>query len=258
MPVEGLRVERGEGGRVDVVLDRPARKNAVTPAMWPALREVFGGVTIGRDRVVVLRGEGGAFCSGADLSPGNEPDGNALDRMAEVNDACAAIRACPVPTIAQVEGVAYGAGMNLALLCDLVVAAEDARFCQVFARRGLSVDCGGSWTLPRLAGDRAARELLLLGDEIDGRRADALGMLTRCVPAAEVAACVDELAERLAAGPPLALALDKRLLNRTWERSFEEALEGEAVAQALNLETDDVREAFAAFQERRPPRFTGR
>jgi 2-(1,2-epoxy-1,2-dihydrophenyl)acetyl-CoA isomerase len=148
--------------------------------------------------------------------------------------------------------------MNLALACDIVIASDDARFSEIFARRGLSIDGGGSWVLPRIVGLQKAKELALLADIVPAERAVQLGLVTRVVPRADLDATVAELAGRLAAGPPMALQATKRLLNEGVHASLADALEAEAQAQAANFGTRDTAEAMAAFVEKRPPTFEGR
>ena len=174
---EGLRVERADGV-VTVTLDRPHRKNAVTGDGWADLLEVLRSVRPGEDRVLVLTGAGEDFCAGADLASTPGQTTHPLHPMRTVGDTCLTLHRLPVPTVARVDGVAVGAGMNLALACDLVVASDRARFSQIFLKRGLSLDFGGSWLLPRLIGLHRAKELALLGTIVDGARAEQLGLVT--------------------------------------------------------------------------------
>jgi enoyl-CoA hydratase/carnithine racemase len=148
--------------------------------------------------------------------------------------------------------------MNLALVCDLVVAGETARFSEIFARRGLTIDFGGSWSLPRRVGLHRAKELALLADIIDAPTAAEMGLVNRVLPDAELDAFVDEWAARLAAGPPIALAMTKRLLNNSSNVTLEEALDDEGLSQSVNFGTADTREAVMAFVEKRQPTFEGR
>ena len=258
--METLQVERSDG-IVTVTLNRPAKKNAINDVMWDELIATFRGIADNpdEDRVVVLTGAGGAFSSGADLSGGAAAaDGSGLTHMRHIGDACLAVHATPQPVIAKVVGVAAGAGLNLALGCDLVVASDDARFSEIFAKRGLSVDFGGSWVLPRLVGLHKAKELVLLADIIGAKEAAELGIVNRVVPAGEIDAFVDDWARRLAAGPPIALSMSKRLLNQGGTSSLAEALENEAQAQSVNFRTSDTAEAMLAFVEKRTPTFRGR
>lgn len=257
--MQTLLIERADGV-VTVTLNRPEKKNAVNDVMWDELLETFRTIAANPDddRAVIITGAGGEFCSGADLSGGSERDEHGLTRMRHIGDVCLALHAIPQPVIAKVRGVAAGAGLNLALGCDLVVASDDARFSEIFARRGLSVDFGGSWVLPRLVGLHKAKELVLLADIIDAKEAQDLGIVNRVVPAAQLDAFVDDWATRLAAGPPLALSMSKRLLNQSSAMSLAQAIEAEAQAQSVNFPTLDTGEALAAFLEKRPPRFRGR
>jgi 2-(1,2-epoxy-1,2-dihydrophenyl)acetyl-CoA isomerase len=178
--------------------------------------------------------------------------------MRQVGECCAALHALPQPVIAKVVGVAAGAGANLALGCDLIVASDDARFSEIFARRGLSIDFGGSWLLPRLIGLHKAKELAFFADIISAAEAAEIGIVNRVVPRDEIDAFVDGWAARLAAGPPLALSSTKRLLNASFSMTMEQAVEAEAVAQTVNIAADDGVEALAAFIEKRDPTFRGR
>lgn len=239
-----------------VTLNRPHRKNAMTWAMWQELADVLRDT--GGDRAIralVLTGAGGAFCSGADISV---PDArHPMDKMRIFTDLAQQLHDLPTPSIAKVTGVAVGAGWNLALGCDLVVATPDASFAQIFARRGLSLDLGGSWLLPKLVGLQQAKRLALLAETIDAAQAEALGLVTWVVASEEIDTFTDEVADRLAAGPPVALAQTKALLNEGADSTMREALAGEARAQGVNFATADAPEAYAAFAGKRVPRFTG-
>ncbi len=261
MDPENLRLERADGV-LTITLDQPGKKNALTRPMFLGLRDVFRELIADPDatRVVVITGAGGEFCSGADLSGGD--DGvvpmHQLTWMRQVGEACAAFHAVPQPVIAKVVGVAAGAGANLALGCDLVVAADNARFSEIFSRRGLSIDFGGSWLLPRLVGLHKAKELALFADIVSAADAAAMGLVNRVLPVDEVDAFVDDWARRLAAGPPLALSMTKKLLNASSAATIEQALENEAMAQTVNFGTADTLEAMTAFIEKRDPVFRGR
>lgn len=255
---ETLDVDR-TGGVVTVTLDRAERKNAISGRMFDELLALFREVhDRDEDRVLVVTGAGGDFCSGADLAAPAAPESHPLERMRRIGDVALALHRLGKPTIAKVRGVAVGAGWNLALGCDLVAAAEDARFSQIFARRGLSIDFGGSWLLPRLVGLHRAKELALLAEIISAEQARELGLVNRVVPDGELDALVDDWAQRLADGPPVALSLTKRLLNAGGEASMAQAVEDEARSQVTNFATEDTGEAFAAFLEKRDPVFTGR
>ncbi|MGW2520634.1 enoyl-CoA hydratase/isomerase family protein [Streptomyces sp. NPDC001617] len=247
------------GGVRTLTLNRPHRKNAVDPELWAALRHALTEASRDKSvRALVLTGAGGAFCSGADLTRAGADSRHPLDKVRDINDVTLLLHELPVPTVAKVTGVAVGAGWNLALGCDLVVATPHSRFSQIFTRRGLSPDAGGSWLLPKLAGLQQAKRLALLAEMIDAEEARSLNLVTWVVPAEEIDTYVADLADRLAAGPPLALAQTKALLNEGSDRTLREALAGEARAQAVNFASTDITEAYAAFAEKREPRFTGR
>jgi len=255
--METLLVDRS-GGVVTVTMNRPERKNAANATMWQELESCFAEVTNrAEDRVMVLTGAGNAFSSGADLAAADAL-GDPLSLMRRVGDVAFALHRIPKPTIAKVNGVAAGAGWNMALACDLVVASDEARFSEIFVRRGLSIDFGGSWLLPRLVGLQKAKQLTLLAEMISAQEADEMGLVNRVVPAAELDAFVAEWARRLAAGPPIALALSKSLLNQSFEVSLAQALDDEGRCQVVNFATADTAEALAAFLEKREPRFQGR
>jgi enoyl-CoA hydratase/carnithine racemase len=256
--MQTLLVERAEG-IVTVTMNRPEKKNAINAAMWGELLETFEEVAERQDdRVMVVTGAGGAFCSGADLTGGSTGDGHPLIWMRQVADVALALHRIPKPTIAKVGGVAAGAGCNLALGCDLVVASDEARFSEIFARRGLSVDFGGSWLLPRLIGLHRAKELAFFADVISAKEAAEFGIVNRVVSAAELDGFVSDWAGRLAAGAPLALSMTKTMLNASFEVSMDRALEDEARCQSVNLVTADVAEAMEAFVQKREPHFQGK
>lgn len=251
-------------GRVRwLTIDRPERKNAVPAGGWAALGEVFRAFEASEARVLVITGAGGEFCSGADLDMADldtemtSAAANA-DRMRITGSAALALHRISKPTIAAVDGVAVGAGMNLAVGCDLVVATERARFSEIFVKRGLSLDFGGTWLLPRLVGLAKARELALTGRVVDAAEALEIGLVTRVVPVADLVATVTELSDQLAAGAPVAQRFTKVGLDRSWTMSFEQALQYEDQAQAVLLASQDLREGIDAFLNKRPPEFKGR
>ncbi|MGH3966818.1 MAG: enoyl-CoA hydratase/isomerase family protein [Mycobacterium sp.] len=240
-----------------LTLNRPRRKNAINRELWIALAEALTAARNDRGvRAVVITGAGGAFCSGADISATD--DTHPAYKLRLLTDVALALHELAVPTIAQVTGVAVGAGWNLALGCDLVVATPEARFSQIFSKRGLSLDLGGSWLLPKIVGLQQAKRLVLLAETIDAAQAQALNLVTWVVAEAQIDAFVDDLADRLVAGPQIALGQSKALLNEGADRTLREALAGEARAQVVNFATADAAEAYAAFAERREPSFTGR
>lgn len=258
-----LLVQRDDDGVVTLTLNRPEKKNALTRAMFEELGAIFDEVAASRDdRVLVITGAGDAFTSGADLTPGDSIDvtsgvGAAVHSMRVVGRAALKLHDLPKPTIAAVNGVAVGAGCNLALGCDLIIASDQARFSQIFPKRGLSLDCGGSWVLPRLVGLHKAKELAFLGDVISAEEAERIGIVNRVVPAADFDEVVSEYAHRIAAQPPIQLSVIKKQLNQSFSVSMAEAVEFEDIAQSLAFSSRDTAEAMRAFIEKREPKFTG-
>ena len=254
-----VTVERTDGV-VRIVLDNPALKNALTPEMFAGLRDACRVVGADPDvRVVVVTGAGNDFCSGAaiaEVDP-DQPRRPAIVSMRMIGEATLALHGIPQPVVARVDGVATGAGMNLALAADIIVASDRSRFCQIFARRGLSVDFGGSWILPRLVGLHRAKELVLLADMVSAADAERMGFVNRVVAADAVDETVDGIVAQLAAGPPIALSLSKRLLNAGLDSSLAQAVEAEGAAQGVNFPLKDTVEAMKAFVEKRPPVFRG-
>jgi enoyl-CoA hydratase/carnithine racemase len=251
-----LLVSDRDGVRT-LTLNRPHRRNAIDARLWVELADALR--SAGRDRelrALVITGAGGAFCSGADISASE--DNHPVHRLRRLTDVALALHELPVPTIAKVTGVAVGAGWNLALGCDLVVATPESTFSQIFSRRGLSLDLGGSWLLPKLAGLQQAKRLALLAETIDATQAHALNLVTWVVPGNEIDGFVTDLAARLVAGPPIALAQTKALLNEGAGHTLRDALANESRAQAVNFATADAPEAYAAFAAKREPSFTGR
>jgi 2-(1,2-epoxy-1,2-dihydrophenyl)acetyl-CoA isomerase len=245
------------GGVRTLTLNRPDRKNAINRQLWEALADALRAAARDTElRALVIAGAGGSFCSGADIA--TPEDIHPRHKLRRLTDVALALHELAVPTIAKVTGVAVGAGWNLALGCDFVVATPESRFCQIFSKRGLSVDLGGSWLLPKLVGLQQAKRLVLLADTIDADEARTLGLITWVKVADEIDAFVTELAARLATGPPVALAQSKALLNDGANATLREALANEARAQPGNFATADSMEAYAAFAEKRDAAFTGR
>jgi enoyl-CoA hydratase/carnithine racemase len=246
-----------DGAIYTITIDRPQRRNALTYDGWV---EFLGELRKPRPgaRVVVLTGAGEHFCAGADLSEPVAGAEHPIFAMSVLAQACLALHRMEVPTIARVDGSAFGAGANLALMCDFVVASDRARFGEVFVKLGLSLDFGGSWLLPRLIGLRKARELALLGEVIEAPEAAAIGLIHAAVPPAELDATAANLAHRLGAVAPVATRMTKRLLDNSSHVTIEQALEDEARAQAIAIATNDLAEAVTAFREKRDPIFTGR
>jgi 2-(1,2-epoxy-1,2-dihydrophenyl)acetyl-CoA isomerase len=262
--MDAIRVERREG-LVTITLDRPEKKNAINAQMWIELDRTFAEVAADpNDRALILAGSGGNFSAGADLS-GN-PSGKGLtggplqpivQEMRVVGDIILRLHRMPKPTLAKVDGVCVGVSLGLALACDLLLASDRARFSEIFARRGLALDGGTSWLLPRRIGLNKAKELAFFADFVDAKEAEAIGLVNKVVPAGELDAMAEEWGRRLAAGPTLALGLSKRLLDASSSVTLAQALEDEARCQHITHASKDVREGIAAFLERREPRFNG-
>ncbi len=262
MDGETIIVER-DSGVVTVTLNRPERKNAANGTMWQELYATVQEVTRRRqDRVLVLTGAGGAFCSGADIGDPKGISGDSEDppltRMRFLASVLLALHDLPKPTIAKIRGIAAGAGLSLALCCDLTVVSSTARLSEIFSKRGLSVDGGSSWLLPRLVGLHRAKELAYFAETLSAEEALVFGLVNRLVADDEIDAFVDNWATRLAAGPPIALSMTKKLLNDSAAVSMAQALEDEARCQTVNFTTQDTREAMRAFAEKRDPNFVGR
>lgn len=256
---DGLRVEI-DGPVATITIDRPEALNALTVPVKVALREALESLAVDRAvRAVILTGAGRAFCAGQDLAERDQP--NAAPLEVEVreryNPIIRALRSMGQPVIAAVNGVAAGAGASLAFACDLRIAAEEARFVLAFGRIGLVPDSGATWFLPRLVGPAKAAELALVGDPIDAAEALRIGLVSRVVPGDQLAAEARALAERLAAGAPLALSLTKGALERALTIDLDEALEGEAKLQGIAGASADHAEGLAAFRDKRSPRFSG-
>ena len=258
-----LRVERGEHVTT-VTIDNPATKNACTGFMWVALGQIFRDAAYSGTRAIVLTGANENFCTGADLSGGDasaepQPEGRTtqLDGMRVLADTVLAVHGCPVPVVAKVDGLCVGAGFGLAMAADLTYCSDRARFSAIFAKRGLSLDFGTSWLLRQRVGVHTAKEIAFTAKMISGAEAFELGFVNSVVPHDQLDAAVGEVVDTIAAGPPLALSMTKRELDGAPMSSLTQALEVEALAQSVNVGTDDMKEALSAWFERRPPIFHG-
>jgi 2-(1,2-epoxy-1,2-dihydrophenyl)acetyl-CoA isomerase len=253
-----IRVDTADGVAT-ITLNRPESLNALNTQMRGELLAAFKAAA--RDdavRAVVLTGEGRGFCSGADLRGGTDERDFRRVLEREYNPLVRAIRDLPKPVIAAVNGVAAGAGVSLALACDLVFAAEDARFIQAFVRIGLVPDSGSTRALVRALGRHRASQLMFSGEPLSASEARDVGLVAAVLPADQLMTAVREAAERLAAAPTRAIGLAKRSINAAEDASLDESLALEAQLQELAGRTEDHAEGVAAFADKREPRFVGR
>ncbi|MFI6285984.1 enoyl-CoA hydratase/isomerase family protein [Streptomyces sp. NPDC051018] len=257
-------LHRVENGVSWITLNRPEAMNAVTWDQRERIIALLG--TASRDpevRAVVIGATGRGFCAGADLrgSPQAGRERIAGDVARTIRQGAqrfiGAVLDCEKPVIAAVNGTAAGIGAHLAFACDLVLAAEPARFIEVFVRRGLVPDGGGAYLLPRLIGPQRAKELMFFGDSLPAAEAQRLGLVNRVVAPDELEKTAREWAERLAQGPTRALALTKQLVNASLESDRVTAFAAEAAAQEINMTTRDANEGVTSFVERRTPEYRG-
>ena len=251
-------------GIARLTLNRPDRLNSFNTAMHAEVQDALAALRReATARVLVLTGAGRGFCAGQDLGDRVvAPGGAAPDLGPSIENGykplILALRRLPLPVIAAVNGVAAGAGANIALACDLVIAARSAAFIQAFAKIGLVPDSGGTWLLPRLVGHARAMGLALLGDKLPAEKAADWGLIWRCVDDEELAAEVDTLARRLAAAPTRGLARTKQAMLEGWSRTLEQQLDLERDYQQELGHSADYAEGVAAFMEKRAARFTGK
>ena len=259
MDYEGIILDK-EAGIATITLNRPEQLNAISPAMAQSLVRALD--DIDKDdslKVVIITGAGRGFCSGADISTFE-----GMDKMShkEMGDALRRwtlpLYNFPKPTIAAINGAATGAGLSWAMLCDIRIASEKARFSSAFIRVALVPDTGASYLLPRIAGSAKAMELMLTGDIIDAAEAQRLGIVNKVVPEQELMKEARQLAERMARGPSIAIGLTKQAIKRGVHNNLEQQVEFESFAQHICLKTEDNKEAARAFFEKRQPEFKGR
>lgn len=260
MGYETLIVERS-GPLATITMNRPEARNAIDLTMRQELVAALDEVEAdAAARVLILTGAGEHFCAGGDVKSMKARRSTAAEGRARVQMLNAMVLRLvdfPRPTIAMVDGFAVGAGTNLALCCDLVVASERAKFGELFNKIGLAPDGGGTWLLSRLVGLARAKELIFTGDVFDAAEALRIGLVNRVVAPAELRAVTRALAEKIAAGPPAVQRLAKHMVNRAATTDLATALDLEAYSQGLAIAGDDHQEGLAAFFEKRPPRFTG-
>jgi 2-(1,2-epoxy-1,2-dihydrophenyl)acetyl-CoA isomerase len=271
-PVGTDLLRRVEDGICWITINRPDAGNALTQFMRDRIgewvRDASSDLFV---RAVVITGAGDrAFCTGADLrggrrtprpKPEGAPDSVVGDGARVILEGwqtlVTSILDCEKPVIAGVNGTAAGGGMHLALACDLVVMAEEAKFVEVFIRRGIAPDAGGAWILTRLVGIQKAKELFFFGDDVPAAEALRIGLVNRLVPGAELQATLEEMAGRLAKGPTKALWIAKWLTNRALDVDRASSLYEEALGQELVTNTEDAKEGIASFVERRQAEFKG-
>jgi 2-(1,2-epoxy-1,2-dihydrophenyl)acetyl-CoA isomerase len=263
-PVGNDLLRRIEDGVCWITINRPDAGNALNQFMRDRIaewvRDASSDLFV---RAVVITGAGdAAFCTGADLrggrhAPRPKPEGAPDTVVGDAARMITSILDCEKPVIAGVNGTAAGGGMHLALACDLVVMAEEAKFVEVFIRRGIAPDAGGAWLLTRLVGIQKAKELFFFGDDVPAAEAYRIGLANRLVPRAELQATLEEMAGRLARAPTKAIWVAKWLTNRALDVDRATSLYDEAVGQELVTYTDDMKEGIASFVERRPADFKG-
>ncbi|MFE2087159.1 enoyl-CoA hydratase/isomerase family protein [Streptomyces sp. NPDC059460] len=262
-PVDPRVLHATDNGVSWITLNRPEAMNAVTWDQRERIIALLADASADPSvRAVVLTATGRGFCAGADLrgapSTGDRIPGDVARTIRlGAQRLIAAVLDCEKPVIAAVNGTAAGIGAHLAFACDLVLAADSATFIEVFVRRGLVPDGGGAYLLPRLIGPQRAKELMFFGDALPAAEAERLGLVNRVVPAEELAATAREWSQRLADGPTRALALTKQLVNASLDADRATAFAAEAMAQEINMTTQDAGEGVASFVERRTPKYRG-
>jgi 2-(1,2-epoxy-1,2-dihydrophenyl)acetyl-CoA isomerase len=258
MAYETIQFDSGAVARI--TLNRPDRLNSFTVQMHEEVRDALA--SLGEARVVVLTGAGRGFCAGQDLNDRAVAPGETVDLGDTVaqcwNPLIRTLTSLSQPVIARVNGVAAGAGANVALACDIVVAAKSAKFIQSFSAIGLIPDSGGTWHLPRLVGQSRALGLALTGEPLPAETAAEWGLIWKSVEDEALDSEVDALANKLASLPPLGLAAIKEMIRTSWQYSLDEELERQAGAMRRLGYTEDYREGVAAFLEKRKPTFSGR
>ena len=252
-----------EGGVARLTLNRPDRLNSFNDAMHAEVRDALSHVKASKDaRVLLLTGAGRGFCAGQDLgdravAPGAEPVDLGASIERNYKPLVLSLRALPLPVVCAVNGVAAGAGANIALACDIVIAAKSASFIQAFSKIGLIPDSGGTYFLPRLVGSARAMGLAMLGDKLSAEQAAAWGLIWKCVDDAEFAASVEALVQQLSTAAARGLAATKQAIYAAGEHTLEAQLDLERDVQRELGRSADYREGVSAFGAKRQPKFSG-
>ena len=257
-----------DGERATITLSHPELRNALTFGMAEEIKTAIDDIEDSEARCLVLTGSEGSFCAGGDIESMMDGldggfEGEGLDDIIEnaalpVNRCVQRVYECELPTIARVEGSAYGAGATLAIACDVVLASEDAKFNFGFRRIGLSVDSGTSYLLPRAVGEKRAMDLVFSGDVVDAERAEEIGLISRAFDAEEFDERVEAYVENVANGPTVALTHSKRFIQRGINRSFDEVIEAEEEGLRACFTSQDFTNGVSAFLSKEEPDFQGR
>jgi 2-(1,2-epoxy-1,2-dihydrophenyl)acetyl-CoA isomerase len=254
-----------DGELATITMDNPPLKNALTLEAAELIHEAIDAIEESEARCAIIEGADGTFCAGGDIE--SMLDGLASDRDTEelmedvglpINQTVQRVYECSVPTVAKVDGAAFGAGASLALACDIVLASERAEMSFGFRRIGLSIDSGTSYLLPRVVGEKTAMELVYTGDLLDAEEAKSENLISRVFPTAEFDERCQDVIDEIVTGPTVALKHSKKLLQSGGQREFDEAIEAEVEALGTVFETEDFSEGVHAFVERRTPEFEGR
>lgn len=253
-----------DDGIATITLNQPDMRNALSGDISAGLLDALETIDESDARCVVIEGSGGSFSAGGDINAmleglhGEVEPHEKVQSIVDTSDAVQAVYECELPVVAKIDGTAFGAGANLAIACDVLLASEDSQISFGFRQVGLAVDSGTSYLLPRLVGENKAQELVLTGEMLDADAAHDLGIFNQVFDADEFESSADALIDRIATGPTIALQTSKRLIRQGFESSIDQAMTNEAAAQAAVFETRDHEEGATAFMEQRDPDFEGR